>query len=253
MTTNSDPALWEMFRSEVDAHMAVLCDGLLALEKDPSHSGQFDALMRAAHSIKGAAKVVGVPAAVQVAHALEDCFVAAREGRLAMSSSLVDVLFAAVDLLGRVAQDDAPDAVAALLPQVSAVTQSVERATRGGTIDKELPNSAAANLPVHSARSLPTQLFRPKSAFNAAWVTEHHREIAAKAQQAPRELHFEFSLVESIDPIGLALLATLSRPAANDTSPRAVQIQLSGVSPALRELLRATGLDCGCRITAAEG
>ncbi len=126
MTINSDPALWEMFRSEVDTHMAVLSDGLLALEKDPSQSGRFDSLMRAAHSIKGAAKIVGIPAAVQVAHALEDCFVAAREGRLSMSSSLVDVLLEGVDLLGRVAQDDTPDSAVGVTPRVAEITAKIE-------------------------------------------------------------------------------------------------------------------------------
>ena len=32
--------------------------------------------MRAAHSLKGAARIVGLDAAVRVAHAMEDCFVA---------------------------------------------------------------------------------------------------------------------------------------------------------------------------------
>ena len=36
--------------------------------------------MRAAHSIKGAARVVGVDPAVSVAHVMEDCFVAAQKG-----------------------------------------------------------------------------------------------------------------------------------------------------------------------------
>ena len=136
MTINSDPALWEMFRSEVDTHMAVLCDGLLALEKDPRQSGQFDALMRAAHSIKGAAKIVGIPAAVQVAHALEDCFVAAHEGRLSMSSGLVDVLFAARRSPGpRSARRCAGRRSRPAAP--GGCGRAVNRAqTRGGTIER---------------------------------------------------------------------------------------------------------------------
>ena len=38
--------------------------------------------MRAAHSLKGAARMVGLDVGVRVAHAIEDCFVAAQEGRL---------------------------------------------------------------------------------------------------------------------------------------------------------------------------
>ena len=36
--------------------------------------------MRAAHSLKGAARIVGLDAGVGVAHAMEDCFVAAQTG-----------------------------------------------------------------------------------------------------------------------------------------------------------------------------
>ena len=57
--------------------------------------------MRAAHSLKGAARIVGLDAAVRVAHALEDNFVAAQRGEFAIKSSDVDVLLKAVDLLAR--------------------------------------------------------------------------------------------------------------------------------------------------------
>ena len=57
--------------------------------------------MRAAHSIKGAAKIVGFDAAVQVSHHLEDCFVAAQRGQIKLGSDSVDVLLRGVDALGR--------------------------------------------------------------------------------------------------------------------------------------------------------
>ena len=41
--------------------------------------------MRAAHSLKGAARIVGLDAAVRVAHAMEDCLVAAQKGRSSSS------------------------------------------------------------------------------------------------------------------------------------------------------------------------
>ena len=43
-----------------------------------------DELMRASHSIKGAARIVHVEPAVRVAHALEDCFVAAQNRRITL-------------------------------------------------------------------------------------------------------------------------------------------------------------------------
>src|SRR5215467_5413263 len=55
--------------------------------------------MRAAHSLKGAARIVNVQSVVRVAHAMEDCFVAAQERKLQLHQSEIDVLLRGVDLL----------------------------------------------------------------------------------------------------------------------------------------------------------
>ena len=60
--------------------------------------------MRAAHSLKGAARIVGLDAAVRVAHAMEDCFVAVQKGKLVLQPGHVDVLLRGVDLLLQIAQ-----------------------------------------------------------------------------------------------------------------------------------------------------
>jgi two-component system, chemotaxis family, sensor histidine kinase and response regulator WspE len=97
-------SLMDLFRSEADGQTALMTEGLLALEGEgvPSASA-LESLMRAAHSLKGAARIVGLDAAVRVAHALEDNFVAAQRGEFAIRSRDVDVMLKAVDLLARVA------------------------------------------------------------------------------------------------------------------------------------------------------
>jgi two-component system sensor histidine kinase and response regulator WspE len=57
--------------------------------------------MRAAHSIKGAARIVHLDVAVTLAHAMEDCLVAAQEGALTLEPGAIDVLLGAGDLLAR--------------------------------------------------------------------------------------------------------------------------------------------------------
>ena len=96
-----DPALLDLFRAELETHLATLNAGVLSLEKAPDDPQQLESLMRAAHSIKGAAKIVGFDAAVQVSHHLEDCFVAAQRGQITLTSDSVDVLLRGVDALGR--------------------------------------------------------------------------------------------------------------------------------------------------------
>ncbi|MBD8095825.1 hybrid sensor histidine kinase/response regulator [Pseudomonas fluorescens] len=98
-----DASLLELFSLEADAQTQVLSAGLLALERNPTQADQLEACMRAAHSLKGAARIVGVDAGVSVAHVMEDCLVSAQEARLYLQPEHIDALLQGTDLLMRIA------------------------------------------------------------------------------------------------------------------------------------------------------
>lgn len=98
-----DASLLELFSLEAEAQTQVLSAGLLALERNPTQADQLEACMRAAHSLKGAARIVGVDAGVSVAHVMEDCLVGAQEGRLLLRPEHIDALLQGTDLLMRIA------------------------------------------------------------------------------------------------------------------------------------------------------
>ena len=119
-----DASLLELFSLEAEAQTQVLSAGLLALERNPTQADQLEACMRAAHSLKGAARIVGVDAGVSVAHVMEDCLVGAQEGRLLLRAEHIDTLLQGTDLLMRVATPgDASieSAVQAFLVQMAAL------------------------------------------------------------------------------------------------------------------------------------
>ena len=97
-------SMLELFRAEAENQTGILTSGLLELERGSGTAQVFESLMRAAHSLKGAARIVNLQAAVRVAHSLEDCFVAAQQGRVKLRQPQVDVLFRGVDLLGQLAK-----------------------------------------------------------------------------------------------------------------------------------------------------
>ena len=97
-------SLMDLFRSEADSNLAILSEGLIALEGSATTAQAIEPLMRAAHSLKGAARIVGLDPAVRIAHALEDAFVAAQGGLFVIGATQVDVMLRGVDLLGKVAQ-----------------------------------------------------------------------------------------------------------------------------------------------------
>ncbi|MEQ6340557.1 MAG: hybrid sensor histidine kinase/response regulator [Gammaproteobacteria bacterium] len=104
----SDFSMLSLFRMEVEQQAVVLTEGLLALEQDPASVKRLEPLMRSAHSVKGAARLVGVSAAVKVAHRMEDVFVAAQEGKLMLNADHVDALLKGVDMISRIATLDGP-------------------------------------------------------------------------------------------------------------------------------------------------
>ncbi|MTW09421.1 response regulator [Pseudoduganella eburnea] len=91
-------SMLDLFRMEADSQTQILTDGLLAFERrnDPA---AVESMMRAAHSIKGAASIVGLEMVVQLAHGMEDAFIAAQAGKLKLTPNRVDALLAAVDLI----------------------------------------------------------------------------------------------------------------------------------------------------------
>ncbi|MFL7965354.1 hybrid sensor histidine kinase/response regulator [Pseudomonas kielensis] len=98
-----DASLLELFSLEAEAQVQVLSTGLLALERDPTQADYLESCMRAAHSLKGAARIVGVDAGVSVAHVMEDCLVGAQERRLVLGAEHIDALLQGTDLLTRIA------------------------------------------------------------------------------------------------------------------------------------------------------
>lgn len=105
----SNFSMHDLFRLEAENQAAILTEGLLALERDPSDAVHLESLMRAAHSLKGAARIVGLDAAVHVAHSMEDCFVAAQRGQLTLGRAQTDRLLEGVDLLTQLGQTPESD------------------------------------------------------------------------------------------------------------------------------------------------
>uniref|UniRef100_A0A7C3ZJ67 histidine kinase n=1 Tax=Planktothricoides sp. SpSt-374 TaxID=2282167 RepID=A0A7C3ZJ67_9CYAN len=153
--------MMELFRIEVETQAAILNNGLVELEGKPEASMEIESLMRAAHSIKGAARIVALDAAVKIAHALEDCFVAAQSGQIILESQVIDVLFTGVDLLQRLAQIKGKD----MENWLRECGREIETTIKGiaGILHPETsllssPQAAPTSLPVTPVTLLPYEL-----------------------------------------------------------------------------------------------
>ncbi|MCU0654901.1 MAG: hybrid sensor histidine kinase/response regulator [Polyangiaceae bacterium] len=97
-------ALWSAFREDAASQLATLQDGLLQLEADPERVDLLDGMMRAAHSLKGAARVVQATSLLSLAHAMEDVFLGLQRGTLRLDVPRMNLLLSAVDLAGEMSQ-----------------------------------------------------------------------------------------------------------------------------------------------------
>jgi two-component system sensor histidine kinase and response regulator WspE len=99
----NETSMVDLFRQEIRSQVTILTDGLLLLERNPSAWDKFSDLMRAAHSLKGAARIVGCQEAVLISHAMEDCFVSAQKKHLNLGA-YADRLLVGIDLLASIEQ-----------------------------------------------------------------------------------------------------------------------------------------------------
>ncbi len=100
----SNFSMLDLFKIEVDNQAKILTSGLLALERDNRAAAQLEELMRSAHSLKGAARIIDLGTAVRIAHQMEECFVAAQHGKIILGRKQTDLLLNGVDLLVKISQ-----------------------------------------------------------------------------------------------------------------------------------------------------
>jgi two-component system sensor histidine kinase and response regulator WspE len=151
----SQLSMLDLFRMEVDSESQALTAGLLALERDPKAADQLERCMRAAHSLKGAARIVGLNAGVSVTHAMEDCFVAAQQGRIALQQGHIDELLRGVDLLqqmARTAEKDMDRWETQKRAEVGAFVDALSLVEMSQPPMREVGPAPAHPAPAHSAR-----------------------------------------------------------------------------------------------------
>ncbi len=133
----ADVSMLELFRVEAENQASEIIKGLLELERDARNQKVLQSLMRASHSIKGAARIVNLPNAVVLAHAMEDCFIAAQKG-FTLKRPHFDLLLKGADHLARIALLDEgkiSDWIANNSKTYNELAEAISNAMSGGQIE----------------------------------------------------------------------------------------------------------------------
>jgi len=99
VTDPIDSEMFSLFLIELQNSLQVIGNNLLDIEDNPEDKNLLEAMMRAAHSIKGAARMIGIEAVVKLSHSMEDIFVAAQNNKIDLTKGTIDHLFVCVDIL----------------------------------------------------------------------------------------------------------------------------------------------------------
>ena len=244
-------SMLELFRLEAESQTAVLSEGVLAIEELDKSPRTVESMMRAAHSLKGAARIVGLEPAVQVAHSLEDVFVLAGKGSLRVLPEHADILLAAIDFLGSIGSAEeatapngpwasrAADLVTRLEGLVAAPTPSAppavepEKALPAGLAGAEQPSPDPTKAPPSPALAPPP---------TAAPAAESPRPRGGTAETADRVVRVSAeSLTRLVGLAGEALVETRQmRPFVDALLQlRSVEVDLCDALAALDEKFKS--------------
>jgi chemosensory pili system protein ChpA (sensor histidine kinase/response regulator) len=118
------------FAPEADEYLQAMEAFLVRFQENSNDRDSIQTLVRTAHTLKGSAKTIGFHAIGDIAHPIEDCLIAVREGRLALTPNLVDAVARAVRVIRILLKRD-PAKVSQLQQDVPHVTQTLERLREG--------------------------------------------------------------------------------------------------------------------------
>ncbi len=163
----ADLSMLDLFRMEAESHSQSLTAGLLELEKNQS-ADKVEPLMRAAHSMKGAARIVGLMDAVDLAHAMEDLLVACQKGEVKLVTEQIDLLLASTDIYDECSQLDT-DLIQDFLSSKKPEMDLLEKGLRG---DLDVVRKVLAE--INAADAIESQ----SSGADAAAVAESSHEKA---------------------------------------------------------------------------
>ena len=100
-----DDELRSMFKVESAEHIQRLEEGFLRLETEPDNADALEDAFREAHSLKGAARMLGLTGIEKLSHRLEDILGAAKKGSVPLSSEIIDRLCKGLDAIRKLVKE----------------------------------------------------------------------------------------------------------------------------------------------------
>ncbi|MSM39352.1 MAG: response regulator [Geobacter sp.] len=134
MDSELQKRLLATFRVETRERLETIGTSLIDLERGPSvdlEQELIEAVFRETHSLKGAARSVGIAAIETVSHGLESVFSALKRREISLAPPVFDLMHASIDLIGRLLPSLEAAPTSEENEQVRALNQRLVRAAKG--------------------------------------------------------------------------------------------------------------------------
>jgi two-component system chemotaxis sensor kinase CheA len=176
LTRDELKEMMSIFKVESEEHLKNLNKGLLKLEEDPGSKELLEELFRTAHSVKGAARMMGFSKIEAVSHKIEDIFGLLRRGKMSFTPEDFDFVYEGVDVISqiieRISSDGSDESI-----DITEITKKLEALVANKADDGEaLPTLVAE--PEASDVSVDTAA-EPKLSMHAESGGESLMEIPA--------------------------------------------------------------------------
>jgi two-component system, chemotaxis family, sensor histidine kinase and response regulator WspE len=99
-----DKIMYDLLCSEIESQCKILIHGLMELERDSDIKKPLESVMRAAHSIKGAARVVNLKSIVHLTHTVEDKITTMQKMEESPTTAQIESMLQAADFLSQLAK-----------------------------------------------------------------------------------------------------------------------------------------------------
>lgn len=133
------------FIDEAREQLRLLEEGLGSLQGTPSNAEQINSLFRAAHTLKGSARMLKLLPIAETAHSLEDVLSALREQKITLQPADTDVLLATLDHLSNLTEHLAKQPDPAALPAKDEALCAQLAAIASGTTSASAEAAPAEN------------------------------------------------------------------------------------------------------------
>ncbi|QDU61151.1 Chemotaxis protein CheA [Planctomycetes bacterium Pan216] len=248
---NDDQPMLELFRAELETHTEVLSEGLLRLEKEPSRGDQIESMMRAAHSIKGAARIVGIEEAVRVAHVMEDMFVAVGRGDFVLNGNAVDALLGGLDMLTRIGEEVGEETSEEISLDAENAAAAIQALREGGGEPAEPEPMPEVSTPSEPAPAEDRSCsLSPGGDLDEAAAADLRHALLEYLGEGNTHYRLDLANVREIHPTALSVLVQFARKAGQQ---RDIELQVVGARDAVADLFRSFGLDRQFRLPSQGG